>query len=130
MRGINDRDKRALLKKILRDWNCDLICIQETKLEEVELADIRSIWGNQAVGFAVLKAIGAAGGILVLWNKNSFQLISFFVVNFRSLASCKWGLAAPLGHLLVFMVSRLELTNSGCGTNCDGFGMVGPARGA
>ena len=72
MRGINDRDKRALLKKFLRDWNCHLICIQETKLEEVELADIRSIWGNQAVGFAVLKAIGAAGGILVLWNKNFF----------------------------------------------------------
>ena len=76
MRGINDRDKRALLKNFLRDWKCDLICIQETKLEEVALPNIRSIWGNQAVGFAVLKAIGTAGGILVMWNKNSFHLIS------------------------------------------------------
>jgi len=57
VRGINDRDKRALPKNFLRDWNCDLICLQETKLEEVEFSDIRSIWGNQAVGFAVLKAI-------------------------------------------------------------------------
>jgi len=58
VRSINDRDMRALLKNFLRDWKCDLICIQETKVEEVELADIRSIWGNQAVGFEVLKAIG------------------------------------------------------------------------
>jgi len=82
VRGINDRDKRALLKNFLRNWNCDLICIQETKLEEVELADIRSIWGNQPVGFAVLKAIGTAGGILVLWNKNSFHLISSYCGEF------------------------------------------------
>ena len=66
----------------MRDWNCGLICIQETKLEEVELANIRSIWGNQAVGFAVLKAIGAPRGILVLWNKNSFRLISSFCGEF------------------------------------------------
>ena len=57
IRSINDRDKRVLPKKIFRDWNCDLTCLQETKLEEVELSDIRSIWGNQAVGFEVLKTI-------------------------------------------------------------------------
>ena len=82
VRGINGRDKRVLLKNFLRDWNCDLICLQETKLEDFELSDIRSIWGNQHVGFAVLKAIGSAGGILVLWNKNSFQLISSYCSQF------------------------------------------------
>ena len=35
MRGINDRDKRVLLKNVLRGWNCDLICLQEPKLEDV-----------------------------------------------------------------------------------------------
>ena len=74
VKGINDRDKRVLLKNFLRDWKCDLICLQETKLEDVELSDICSIWGNQHVGFAIVKAIGLVGGILVLWNKNSFQL--------------------------------------------------------
>jgi len=71
-----------LLKFFLRHWNCDLICIQGTKLEEVELADVRSIWGNQAASFAVLKAIGAVGRILVLWNKNSFHLISSYCGEF------------------------------------------------
>ena len=65
MRGINDRDKRVLLKSFLRDWNCDLICLQKTKLEHAELSDIRSIWGNQHVGFAILKAIGSLGLSLI-----------------------------------------------------------------
>ena len=60
VRGINDRKKRVLLKSFLRDWNCDLICLQEARLENVELSDIRSIWENQPVGFMVLKAIGSA----------------------------------------------------------------------
>ena len=81
-RGINDHDKRVLLKNFSRDWNCDLICLQEAKLEDVELSDICSIWGNQPIGFAVLKVIGLAGGILVLWNKNSFQLVSSFCGEF------------------------------------------------
>jgi len=66
VRGLNDREKRVLLKNVLREWNCDLICLQETKLEKVELSDIRSIWGIQQVGFSVLKATGSAGGVLVL----------------------------------------------------------------
>jgi len=65
VRGLNNRDKRVLLENVLRGWNCDLICLQETKLEDVELSDIRSIWGNQHVGFSVLKAIGPRGGVVV-----------------------------------------------------------------
>jgi len=73
--GLNDHEKGVLLKSVLREWYCDLICFQETKLEDVELSDIRSILGNQHVGFAVLKAIDSAGGVLVLWNTNTFQLV-------------------------------------------------------
>ena len=75
VRGLNDCWKRVL-KNVLREWNCDHICLQETKLEKVELSYIRSIWGIQQVGFSVLKATGSVGGVLVLWNTNSFQLVS------------------------------------------------------
>jgi len=82
VKGINDCDKRFSFKNLLRDWNCDLIYLQETKLEDIELSNIHSIWGNQLMRFAVLKAIGSVGGILVLWNKNSFQLISSYCSQF------------------------------------------------
>ena len=77
--GLNDLEKRVLLRNVLRDWNCNLICLQETKLEDVELSDIRSIWGTSMLGFlgfSVFKAIGSPGGVLVLWNTKSFQLVS------------------------------------------------------
>jgi len=76
VRGLNDSDKRVLLRIFSRVWNCDLICLQETKFENAGLSDIRSIWVNHHVGFLVLKVIGSTGGVLVLWSTNTFQLIS------------------------------------------------------
>ena len=76
MRGLNDRDKIYLLKNFLRDWKCDLVCLQEMKLENVQLSHIRSIWGNHSVGFAALNAIGSTGGILVMWDENTGHLVS------------------------------------------------------
>ena len=76
VRGLNDSAKRASLRNLLRDWNCDLVCVQETKLGEVELCDVRSIWSSHHVGSSVLKARGAAGGVIVLWNTNTVNLIS------------------------------------------------------
>jgi len=78
VRGLNNNGKRALLRNVLRDWKCDLICLQETKMEDVEICDVRSFWGIQHVGFSVLRAVGAAGGVLIMWNSISFQLISSF----------------------------------------------------
>jgi len=43
VRSLNDNAKRASLRNLLRDWNCDLVCLQETKLEDIQLSDVRSI---------------------------------------------------------------------------------------
>jgi len=72
VRGLNDSAKRASFRNVLREWNCDLVCLQETKFEDIELSNVRSIWGNQHVGFSMLKARAAVGGVIVLWNTNSF----------------------------------------------------------
>ena len=50
LRGLNDSTKRAMLRNVLREWNCDLVCLQEMKLEDIELIDVWGIWGNQHVG--------------------------------------------------------------------------------
>jgi len=76
VRGINDLRKRDVLKFFLRDWKCDLICLQETKLEDVSLSVIRSLLGHYSVGFFFLKVVGASVGIIVMWDKNIFNLVS------------------------------------------------------
>jgi len=75
VRGINDRDRRLLLKNILRDRSCDLVCIQEAELEDVKLSDIHSIVGNQSIDFVAFKAQGPPGGIIVMGDKNSSNLV-------------------------------------------------------
>ena len=78
MRGINDRDKKVLLKSFLRDWKCDLVCLQETKMEAISLSDVRALWGNHFVDFAALNAVGLSGGVLVMWDKSVYRLVSSF----------------------------------------------------
>ena len=36
VRGLNDGRKRLIVKNLLRDWKCDVICFQETKLASLD----------------------------------------------------------------------------------------------
>lgn len=33
VRGLNERDKRSMMRNLLRDWKVDIVCLQETKLK-------------------------------------------------------------------------------------------------
>ena len=33
VRGLNDPKKRLVVKNLLREWKCDVVCLQETKIE-------------------------------------------------------------------------------------------------
>jgi hypothetical protein len=50
------------VKNLLKDWRDDVVCLQETKLASVDGSIVHSLWGNPCVGWAVLDAIGSAGG--------------------------------------------------------------------
>ena len=32
VRGLNNSLKRLVVRNLLREWNCDVVCLQETKL--------------------------------------------------------------------------------------------------
>ncbi|XP_057475897.1 uncharacterized protein LOC130763883 [Actinidia eriantha] len=70
MRGLNDPDKRKVIKGLLKRWNCNVVCLQETKLKEVDRTIIASLWGGRWVKWEVLRAEGSAGEILMMWNSS------------------------------------------------------------
>ena len=37
VRGLNSPHKRELVKYWLQNWKCDAVCLQETKLAEIDL---------------------------------------------------------------------------------------------
>ena len=36
VRGLNDSRKHLVVRNLLREWNCDVVCLQETKLASMD----------------------------------------------------------------------------------------------
>jgi exonuclease III len=57
------------VRNLLRQWEVDIACLQETKLEFITRKDVFSLWGFRYVDWCYVAAAGAAGGILLMWDK-------------------------------------------------------------
>ena len=88
MRGLNNLQKRNVVKNLLRDWKYDVVCLQETKLSRIDWGVIRSLWSNQYVGWVALDAVNTAGGVLLMWDKRMLEMTDSVVGTFS--VSCCW----------------------------------------
>ena len=60
VRGANNSDKRNIIRNFIRSQRVDLVCLQETKFQEMSEADARSLgWGDWLSG--------------VLWRQRELQ---------------------------------------------------------
>ena len=66
VRGLNDRDKHLRVRNLIQLWKADVVCLQETKLGEVDRSIIKSIWGCPHLDWLSLGSNGASGGILLI----------------------------------------------------------------
>jgi hypothetical protein len=73
VRGLNDKDKRLAVFNKIKESNCAIICLQETKCESFDRSFIRSFYPKRFDRFAFSPSIGASGGIIVLWNSAIFH---------------------------------------------------------
>ena len=74
VRGVNDKEKRMFIMTLIQAQKVDLVCFQETKVQDMSNKLVRSLGG----GYLRWKAInfrGAAGGILVFWDTRVLQLL-------------------------------------------------------
>ena len=44
VRGLNDCRKRLIVKNLLREWKCDVICLQKTNLASLDRQLVGSLW--------------------------------------------------------------------------------------
>lgn len=73
VRGVNDRNKRTVIKGCLGRWKADLVCLQESKVDACDMSLVKSLWKTQNIGYHFLPARITAGGIVKMWNEDRLQ---------------------------------------------------------
>ena len=72
-RGVGDDSKIRWIKELCKKHSIKFLALQETKVSNLSLFQIRSIWGDGDYDFAESKPMGKAGGIISIWDKRFFS---------------------------------------------------------
>ncbi|GAU46317.1 hypothetical protein TSUD_243380, partial [Trifolium subterraneum] len=71
IRGLGAVEKKRAIRKLCLEKRLNILCIQESKLEVVDIDLIRFLWGSDAVNFSFQPSVGASGGIITIWDPSS-----------------------------------------------------------
>ncbi|KAH1213353.1 putative ribonuclease H protein [Glycine max] len=71
-RGLGSGVKRSAILKLTLANKIDVLCIQETKKDSIDKKLCQYLWGDSNVSWECLPSINSAGGLLCIWNNDSF----------------------------------------------------------
>ena len=69
VRGLNAPGRRDAARHVVVEANPAIVCLQETKLQEISAAVVQHCLGNKFTKFFYVPAVGTRGGILVPWDE-------------------------------------------------------------
>ena len=73
--GANNKEKRKIIIAFLRSQRADVVCLQETKLKKTNWEVAQSLGVGRYLGWGAVNALGASGGIVVLWGTRVLRLV-------------------------------------------------------
>ena len=65
VRGLNNREKRRMIKLVVRSQKVALVCFSETKVQEMSLKVVKSLGTGRFTNWGAINAKGALGGIQI-----------------------------------------------------------------
>ncbi|KAL8531214.1 hypothetical protein ACS0TY_008006 [Phlomoides rotata] len=96
--GMDARDMKPTLeakckevRELIKNRKIGVCFIQETKKEVIYEGLCFSMWGSRQVGWAYRAAVGRSGGILALWNTESFTTSSWWHMEGAVVVNGVWG---------------------------------------
>lgn len=84
-RGLGSLEKCLVVRNVIKSSRCDIICLQETKLDSLELSHVHTIlptFFDKQCGY--INAIGTSGGCLIAWKRNYVAISSWATSHFIS----------------------------------------------
>lgn len=86
MRGLGSASKRAVVRNVILLNGVEVVCLQESKLEDPSSSVLKEIGDTKISRRARLNAVGIAGGVLLGWNEDYFACLSTSIGSFSVLA--------------------------------------------
>ena len=74
VRGLGRKVKWAAVRRLVRKHKVDILCIQETKKEQIDKPMCQALWGDMDVVWEFQPAVNTAGGLLCIWNEQTFKV--------------------------------------------------------
>lgn len=75
VRGLNDWGKHLILRGCFARWKLEIVCFQETKLDEYSDEIIKSLWKEADVGWHAILVRGSVGGIIIMWREERVKCV-------------------------------------------------------
>ena len=77
VQGLAQKAKKDWVRELCINNKVNFVGLQETKMETIDLCSVRSCWGNLSFDYVHSDSVGNSGGILCIWDPNSFRKSSF-----------------------------------------------------
>lgn len=87
VRGLNCLDRRTTVHETIAASSCQIVCLQESKLDNVDKFTAAYLGGFRLHSFAQLPAVGTRGGILMLWDDSIIGINDIVALEFCLSAS-------------------------------------------
>ena len=87
-RGLGDKSKRMAVKRSLKRLNPELVLIQETKKDIIDMVLVKELWCSKDIGWSFVDAIGRSGGILTMWDESKISVIEVLKGGYSLTVKC------------------------------------------
>ena len=88
VRGATDRNKRKLIKGVIKTQKVDLVCLQETKIQEMTSGIVRSLRVGRCLEWEAMNSRGAIRVVVVFWDNRVLQMVEMEVGKYS--VSCRF----------------------------------------
>ncbi|GJZ19994.1 RNA-directed DNA polymerase, eukaryota [Tanacetum coccineum] len=90
IQGLNPKAKKDWVKELCVSNKVNFLTLQETKMESIDLFEIKRCWGNFAFDYVHSASVGKSGGILCVWDPNAFKKLNSTASDYFVMIQGNW----------------------------------------